>query len=283
MANSKLTNTYYKIPDNIINEITKVLGSCDDGYSGKKKAEFLIRERQLSYENLRRYKNFFDIYNRSKYDLDSNDDQLSEINPELDYKLRGGNLMRDFVENKLKEITEKVKNEKKIKSDYGGLSNQYKKEKEHLNLKINSDNNFIRSESIIREIEEKPKKNITVSLTVIFNNENKVLLLRRSSKTDWCPDCWALVGGKIENGEAPEDGLIREVYEETKIKLEKFKFKKIIKYDNVIQYLYLSKVNNDSVELNGEHSEYKWYTLDEIKKLNNVVPDLINYIKYTII
>jgi hypothetical protein len=90
MANSKLTNTFYKIPDNIIFEISNALKGCKDGYQGKKKAEFLIKERQLSYDNLRRYKNFFDSYYKGVYNLSGNDDQLNELDPEMDFKLRGG-------------------------------------------------------------------------------------------------------------------------------------------------------------------------------------------------
>jgi len=282
MANTNLTGTYYKVPENIISEITNTLKSCEEGYPGKKKAEFLVREKKLSYENLRRYKNFFDNYNRSKYDLGEND-TLSELNPEMDYKLRGGKLMRDFVENKLKEITEKIKNSKQIKRDYAGLDNQFKKEKEHSNLKINTDNNFIKSESLIRESKSDSNKMMRVSLTVIFNNDNKILLLKRSENTDWCPNCWALVGGKIEKNESPEEGLVREVKEETDINLEKYKLKKIIKFNNVLEYLYISKVDNDFVELNTEHSDYKWYSLDEIKDIENKVPKLLNYIKYVIL
>lgn len=416
MANSKLIGTYYNIPENIISEISKSISECEDGYPGKKKAQFLVREKKLSYENLRRYKNFFDNYNRSKYDLGEND-TLNELNPEMDYKLRGGKLMRDFVENKLNEITSKLNQEKKIKSEYGGLINQYRKDTEHNNIKINSNNNFIRSESIIREsididneIEEieravkdeninidvnklielfknskeikltdniwsklentesneikkddwkfvfgiakkfgktnpkilkksledntyerpliikynnryilvagntrlvtakamginpnviiadvntilnenkinnsKNNKMLRVSLSVIFNDENKILLLKRSKGTNWCPNCWALVGGKIEKNESPEEGLIREVDEETKIKLVKYKLKKIIKFDNVLEYLYISKVDDNLVEINNEHSDYKWCSLDEIKTLDNLVPELINYIKYVII
>jgi 8-oxo-dGTP diphosphatase len=282
MANSKLTGTYYQIPDNVINEITNTLKSCEENYPGKKKAEFLVREKKLSYENLRRYKNFFDTYNRSKYDLGEND-TISELNPEMDYKLRGGKLMSDFVNNKLKEITEKIKKSKEIKRDFGGLDNQFKKEKEHSNLKINTDNNFIKTESLIRENKSESNKMLRVSLIVIFNNDNKILLVKRCETSNWCPNCWALVGGKIEKNESPEEGLVREVSEETQIDLEKYKLKKIIKEDNNLQYLYLSKVDNDFVELNGEHSDYKWYSLDEVKKIDNAVPELINYIKYVIL
>lgn len=413
MANSKLLNTYYTIPDNIISDISKALESCKDGYPGKKKAQFLMKEKQLSYENLKRYKNFFDNHNRSNYNIEIDDDELNELDRQLDYKLRGGNLMRDFVNSKLKEITDKIKNEKKIKTEYAGLSNQYNKESEHNNLKINTDSNFIReevnidnevdeiertiedeninvkpkvlidlfknskevklkddiwsklentdsnelkkddwkyvfgvakkygktnpnklkksledntyerpliikyndryilvagntrlttakamginpnvviadvnlilNESIIRETKSESNKMLKVSLIIIFNDDNKILLLKRSENTNWCPNCWALVGGKIERGEAPEDGLVREVFEETKIKIKKYKLKKIIKEDNNLQYLYLTKVYNDDVTLNSEHTKYKWYSIEEIKKLNNIVPELINYIKYVIL
>jgi hypothetical protein len=49
MANTKLTGTYYQIPENIISEITNTLKKCEEGYPGKKKAEFLVREKKLSY------------------------------------------------------------------------------------------------------------------------------------------------------------------------------------------------------------------------------------------
>lgn len=281
MANSSLIGTYYKIPEDIISEIINTLKNCEDGYSGKKKAEFLVREKKLSYENLKRYKNFFDNYNRSKYDL-TNDDTLNELNPELDYKLRGGSLMNKFVNDKLKEITEKIKSEKGVKTKYAGLYNQFKKEKEHINSKINTDSNFIKNESFINESKISENKMLLVSLVVIFNSDNKILLLKRSENTDWCPNCWALVGGKIEKNETPENGLVREVREETKIELLKFRLKKIIKFDNVLEYLYIGKIENDLVELNGEHTEYKWCSLDEVKKIENKVPELINYIKYVI-
>jgi len=283
MANSKLTNTYYNLPDDVLSEIDKANRECKDGYPGKKKAEFLLKEKKISYENLRRYKNFFDNYIKTSHNIEDTNDNLNELNPQMDFKLRGGQVMKNFVESKLKEITEKVKNSKKIKTDFGGLENQYRKYSEVDNTKPTKNNNFITSESVINEAKNNNNKMLRVSLTVIFNNDNKILLLKRSENTDWCPNCWALVGGKIEKGETPEIGLVREVFEETKINLTKYKIKKIIKIDNVLEYLYLSKVDNDFVELNGEHSDYKWYTLDEIKKLDNVVPELINYIKYVIL
>lgn len=283
MSNSKLTNTYYNIPDNILSEISRAIEKCDNNYPGKKKAEFLLKEKKISYENLKRYKNFFDNYIKNNYNIETNNDSLNELNPKMDYMLRGGQSMKNFVESKLKEITEKTKRSKDVKTNLGGLESQYKKYNEINYINTNSNHNFIKTESVIKENEFKKNKMVKVSLTVIFNEDNKILLLKRSKNTDWYPNSWALVGGKIEKGELPEEGLVREVREETKINLVKYKIKKIIKTDNVLEYLYLSKVNNDFVELNNEHSDYNWYSLDEIKKLDNVVPNLINYIKYVIL
>lgn len=276
--NSKLYNKYYNIPENILGHISNKLEEYKDiDCTGKKKANFVLREKKLTYQNLKKYKNFFDSKIRGEYGLNSDDESINEQNIQYEYELSGGDLMRNFVENTLKKEREKIRKGNHIKTEYGGMYNQFNKETPHDNLKINTQSNFI------RESEEKKKNIQPVALTVIFNNENKILLLRRSKNTDWCPDCWAIVGGKIEKGELPEKALVREVYEETKIKIDKYKFKKIIKSNNIVEYLYISRVYDDFVQLNGEHSDYKWLDIEEIKSLENKVPDLINYIKYVII
>ena len=56
------------------------------------------------------------------------------------------------------------------------------------------------------------------SVVCILKN-NKVLLVQRSATTQWRPLEWSLVGGLVERNEAPERAAIREVREETGIKL----------------------------------------------------------------
>lgn len=75
--------------------------------------------------------------------------------------------------------------------------------------------------------------NPTVDL-IIFNHENKILLIKRSETSEACPSMWALPGGFIdslpntdqsqpkrfiEGAETPENAAIREVLEETNLKL----------------------------------------------------------------
>jgi 8-oxo-dGTP diphosphatase len=277
--NSKLYNKYYKLPENVLNYISSKLDEyINVDTNGKKKANFLLSEKQITYQNLKKYKNFFDSYIKQNYNIDTEDDQITEKNSDIEFELSGGYLMKNFVEETLKNERFKVKEKKKIGTELGGMYNQYRKETPHDNLKVNTQRNFI-TESEVQE----DKKTMVVGLVVIFNDSGKVLTVKRSNNTNWCPGCWAIVGGKIEKGELPEVGMIREVKEETGINLKKFKFKKLIKTKNIIEYLYLGIVDNDFVELNNEHTEYKWATIQDIKLLDNKVPNLLNYIKYVIL
>lgn len=56
--------------------------------------------------------------------------------------------------------------------------------------------------------------------------QDKVLLLNRE-KPSWMGS-WNGVGGSLEDGETPEDCVLREVMEETAIKLEDVKFKGVV-------------------------------------------------------
>lgn len=51
---------------------------------------------------------------------------------------------------------------------------------------------------------------------IYIENENSYLMIHRTKKeNDYNHDKWIGIGGKFENGESPEDCILREVYEET--------------------------------------------------------------------
>lgn len=277
--NSKLYNNTYTIPVHILEYISSKLKEYSDVECyGKKKANFILREKKITYQNLKRYKNFFDYQTKKDYNLNTDDTTPNDVSEKYEYELSGGDLMRSFVEETLQKERKRLEDKKKISTELGGMYNQYNKETPHDNLKINTSSNFVTEADI-----KKKKNTMTVALTVIFNNECKILIVKRSENTNWCPGCWAIVGGKIEKGEIPDQALVREVWEETGIKMTKYKLKKVIKNNNIIEYLYLSKVEDDFVELNDEHTDYKWASIEDIKSLDNKVPDLLNYIKYVIL
>ena len=123
------------------------------------------------------------------------------------------------------------------------------------------------------------------AIAIIFNNDRKILLVKRSSDADWQPNMWALVGGGIEENEQPLDAIKREICEETNIKIDKIKEKFCIERNivDVMEYVFTAKFDgaDDDIVLNDEHSAYGFFNLNEIKMLD-VVPNLINYVDIAI-
>jgi 8-oxo-dGTP diphosphatase len=112
---------------------------------------------------------------------------------------------------------------------------------------------------------------------IIFENDNKeILLYLRDNKPGIpFPDHWDLIGGHIEEGETPEEALVREVREELDIELKEYTFYKRYEcltgdaYEN-IKYIYSGKINQ---------------TIEEITLLEGVLPrfftrEEIPYVKF---
>jgi 8-oxo-dGTP diphosphatase len=100
---------------------------------------------------------------------------------------------------------------------------------------------------------------------------------------------WDLIGGHVEEGETPEEALVREVREELDLDLKEFRFFRKYEclrgdaYPNV-KYIYSGKINIPIEEitlLEGDHARY--FTRDEIpgvkfaNMLKEIVMDYINF------
>ena len=73
-------------------------------------------------------------------------------------------------------------------------------------------------ESWMNFMEEKEK--LRAAMVVVLNNDQEVLLLKRSAESNWMPKKWALPGGHIEKGESSKDAAVREAKEEANIVLK---------------------------------------------------------------
>lgn len=109
------------------------------------------------------------------------------------------------------------------------------------------------------------------------NKDGKFLMLRRSAiKYPTIAGLWDIVGGRIEPGTPLMDNLKREVFEETKLELVK-EPKLIYACDilrvaglHVVRLTYMGEIDGEPQVDGEEIDDYKWLTIDEIKKLDKL-------------
>ncbi|MCD4760645.1 NUDIX domain-containing protein [bacterium] len=109
------------------------------------------------------------------------------------------------------------------------------------------------------------------SSTIIFqNDQGEILLFLRDDKPDIPdPNKWDLFGGFGEEGETPEQTIVREMKEEIEIDLEDFKLFKTFKHPNKEQTVFYKKLNIDPSETPlNEGQKMKYFSEDEILEMD---------------
>ena len=108
----------------------------------------------------------------------------------------------------------------------------------------------------------------------IIESEGKFIMLRKTKRLN-PGSFWALPAGKLDPGETPDEGLKREIQEETGIVLgafEKFKTFNIRlnqPFPDFVYHIYKATVPpKTQVKLSSEHDEYKWVNKTEALQLN---------------
>lgn len=107
------------------------------------------------------------------------------------------------------------------------------------------------------------RKPLALSAKVVVRDESgRCLLLKRSINSKGNPGKWDLPGGKVDAGESFDQGLLREVAEETGLTISLQRVLGAAESESPtrkIVYLILEgRVESGQVCLSSEHDEYAW-------------------------
>lgn len=110
--NKNLYNQKIILPKSLIKHLEDCFNSVngDNNVEGYKRNQTLRQDKQITYQDLKRVKNWFDSYSGKEEDAP--------------FILNGGNRMSNWVNHALQQMRNSDSGSKKIKSD-GGMQNQY--------------------------------------------------------------------------------------------------------------------------------------------------------------
>ncbi len=123
-----------------------------------------------------------------------------------------------------------------------------------------------------------------IAAIILENDKGEFLLALRDDKS-WIPfpNHWDLIGGHVEDGETPEEALVREVKEELGIDIKDYSFYRKYEcltgdaYENT-KYIYSGKINIPIGEVTlfeGQRPQY--FSKEEIPdvKFANIIKSIV--------
>lgn len=117
-------------------------------------------------------------------------------------------------------------------------------------------------------------KTINVVAAIIVKN-NKIFATQRGYGD--FKDGWEFPGGKVEEGESPEDALMREIKEELNADIKVCDLLHTVEYDypkfHLSMKCYLCELVSKEIEL-IEHEAAKWLGYDDIRTVDWLPADL---------
>lgn len=102
----------------------------------------------------------------------------------------------------------------------------------------------------------------------IIHDGDMFLLIKRSPDDENDPGCWDLPGGGLDKGEEIFAGYMREVEEETGLRIKNSAL--IGSYtsdDGRLQLCVISDFGAGEIQLSREHTEYKWVSEEVLKSI----------------
>lgn len=103
------------------------------------------------------------------------------------------------------------------------------------------------------------------SIIFVNSREQVLLLLRDDIAGIPYPGCWDIPGGHVEEGETPEQCIVREMKEEIGLAITQVQLFNKYETSDKIEYTYWQKADLDvSTIILNEGQKLKWFTKEEI-------------------
>lgn len=123
-----------------------------------------------------------------------------------------------------------------------------------------------------------------IAAVILENKQGEILLYLRDNKPNIpFPHHWDLFGGYVEEGETPEEALVREVKEELDYDLKEYRFFR--KYDCLegdahpnVKYVYVGKVDKPIEDLTLQEGEkLQFFSKDELPQIKfaNILKSIV--------
>ena len=117
---------------------------------------------------------------------------------------------------------------------------------------------------------------------VILIRDGKILLLLRSK--GWKTGSWGPPGGHIDAGESPKQAAVREVFEESGLKVHMRDLELLAQRTKhsfgMIYYYITDKFSGKGVALSHEHDGFSWVDMKRIDELDTTFePDILALVK----
>ena len=117
--------------------------------------------------------------------------------------------------------------------------------------------------------------NFFVAAHALIQKDGRFLVTKRKTTDDYMPGKWDLPGGTVEAGETVEQGLLREVAEETGVTvhikgpLSVFTTLTQLPTRQNVTIIFSCDWTAGDVQMT-EHDEYRWVTNDELASLDRM-------------